>query len=413
MFVDNDNASDVHSAPTDDVTDFSHQPADQVIEGDDDQVSTQPPAKRSFLDLAAKAKASIYAGDSDTSEDDTDLDAAADDLPDGDPDPDALPTEDKTEDLKDPEPKGNRASRFREMTEQHAQATAQLAELNTKLEKFGGVEGFEHVGGIIDAFMDPDGKFSVPGEKEGEMREVTGKDMIFDFVNDLPGKESVFSDFFLKGLANPENQIFAFNDILQGEDFGLREDLSLNQEQFAVVGKYLAAKLNGAKNQADVDSVFKNLNFEIEQLGYDAGEYSKDRELEKLRQENAALKNPPANPNQPATAENNDPVQTFVKQYQEELEKEQKSFQAQDDLIIKLYDTVGSELLTKAGWAADKGDSETAIAAKQKFADLLLGRTNIAQMIRGTDAFKKAAGYISNGTLETSRTGQIAASDTA
>ena len=393
--------SDVPATPSADVDVIQHQPADPV--DSTVQVSEPEPTTNRFRELASKAVSQMFDSSAEESEVETEeLKEDADDNPaepEGEAENETPPAE---EEEKAPE-KESRVNRFKATVAENEKLTARISEIDARLEKFGGVEGFEVLGNVLDAFMNLDGKFEIAGEN-GETQEVSGKDIVYDFVNELPERDAVYSDFFLKGLENEENRVFAINDVLK-QEFGLKAEVNLKQDQINQVFDYLTAKINTAQNQEEINKIFQDLEFETKELGYDEAEFSLKTENDKLKAELEALKNPnPAN----QTKNETDPVEAFQKELQQSFENEQKHYQAQDELIVNLFDTVAVDLLGKAGWAAADGDSETAKTSKQKFADIVLGKDNIAQRIRNTDAFKKAAGYLKNGNLENSKTGAIA-----
>lgn len=377
-----------------DVDVTQHQPADPA----DSQVQVSEP--NDFRSRAAKAVSEMFQAPSEEATDEEVLTEETDDDPVAEEETDE-PVE-TAEEEKTPE-KESRVNRFKATVAENEQLTTRLSEIDSKLEKFGGVEGFEVLGNVLDAFMNLDGKFEIEGEN-GEKLEVSGKDIVYDFVNELPERDAVYSDFFLKGLENESNRVFAINDVLK-QEFGLKADVNINQDQINKVFDFLTAKVNTATTPAEIEKIFQDLEFETKELGYDGEEFSMKTENEKLKAEIEALKNPQT-ANQQKTEI--DPVEAFQKEIQQSIENEQKHYKAQDDLIVNLFDTVAVDLLGKAGWAAAAGDSDSAKTSKQKFADIVLGKDNVAQRIRNTDAFKKAAGYLKNGNLENSRTGQIA-----
>jgi hypothetical protein len=352
------------------------------------------------MERAAAAKAALQTGDEGEGAN-QDLD-----VPGNEPDPADDPAAQQQQPPPDPnepdpnappegEAKPDRMNSYKRVVAERDEAQAGLEKVNADLAKYGGTDGFNHIASVFDAFLDPTGKFTVtePGADGAAPveRELTGSEMINNFVEQLPESDKIFSDFFLKGLDSIENRVFAVNDVMK-QEFGLKPEGNITADQFNTMLEYIAAKVNLAKTPAEVEKVFKDLEFETKGLDYNAEEFTKDREIAELKAKLAAKDNPEA---QPA-----DPVAEMEKSYQKALESEQGRITAEETLLVERYQEVGAETLASYGLAPNDKDSPEMAEAKQLLNDLLLGKQNIASVIRPSKAFKMAAGFLHKNTLK-------------
>lgn len=305
-----------------------------------------------------------------------------------------------------PPPEGDgetRVNSYQKLKAEHAEYAGKIEKHEADLAKFGGLEGFEHIAGVFDAFLDPTGKFTVnklgPDGVTPVPQEITGSQMIREFVETLPESDTIFSDFFLQGLENIDNRVFAVNDVMK-QEFGLRPDANITQDQFNTVFEYLAAKINIAKTAEEVNKVFKDLEFEAKGLDYNAEEFAKDRTIEDLKAKLQRFENPEA-------GKQEDPAEQFRKSYDTAIQEEGQRIEAENNLLIERYTTAATEFMATYGLAPNEADSPEVKEAKTLLGDLMLGKTNIAAAIRDSAAFKRAAGFLHKNTL-TAPSGMIA-----
>lgn len=352
--------------------------------------------ENSFLARAAKAREQMISPESD-----------------GEPEPGEDPTpeteaEETDESAPETEPeKPSRVSNYQALKAEVETVRAERQQIEKDLAAIGGREGLSYISNVLNAFASPQDMFTVATTNEaGETveKEISGKDLIYEFVQGMPESDAVFSDFFLRGLDNESNRVFAVNDVLKAE-FSLRPDVDLTQKQLNSVFGYLAAQLNTAKTPEEIQAVFDELDFKIKGLDYDAEEFSAKLENERLKAEIERLKNPQSQP-----AAEVDPVQRIEQHYQTVLAEEHQRYQAEDELLIDRFTATAAEFLDEYGLAASESDAPEVKEAKQLLNDLMLGKGSIAQTLRFSKAFKIASGFLHKKTLQT-QLGTIAANN--
>jgi hypothetical protein len=326
-----------------------------------------------------------------------------------DPPPEVEKTEEeKEEELKD-EPKKEKSERttsYNSLKQEVETFRTEREQIDKDLAAVGGREGLSYISNLLGAFSSPNEKFTVSELNEaGETveREVTGKDLIYEFVNGTPEADGIYSEFFIKGLENEENRVFAVNDVLK-QEFSLSPDVNLTPDQLNSVFGYLAAQLNLAKTPEERAKIFEEFDFKTKGLDYDPEEFTAQQENERLKAEIERLKNPQA----AKESETEDPVQKVQKHYEEVLADEQKRYAAEDNLMIEKFTTVSTQFLSEYGLGENPSDAPEIKEAKQLLGDLILGKSSIAQKIRFSPAFKSAAGYLHKGTLTKTHLGTIA-----
>lgn len=344
-----------------------------------------------FLAASAKARQAM----------ETDFDNETDEGLEDIPEPEDKPETPETGVEPDPIPKPDRVSNYKQLKQSLTEREAQLEQINTVTAGIGGAESLPYLADVFSAFLSPKETFTVnelddAGNPTGQTVEKTGTELIRDFVNDQPSAPEIYSDFFLKGMENEDNRVFAFNDALT-QMFGV-EQADLSSDEIDVVMENVAAKLNAAKTKEERRQVLEDLKLETSSLGFDAQESAAQRELRMLREENERLKQG-SQPQQKSQTE--DPVQQFQQTLLQENERLTKHIEAESNLLVERYQNVGGEYLSKAGLAVSDTDAPDIKAAKELLSDLLLGKTNIAYKIRQSAVFQNASKFLEKGTLKT------------
>lgn len=302
-----------------------------------------------------------------------------------------------------PQAKADRVNSYQALKTEVETFRAEREQTEKDLAAVGGREGLSYISNLLGAFSAPGEKFTVTEtDAAGNPveREVTGKDLIYEFVNNTPEADGIFSDFFIRGLENEQNRVFAVNDVLK-QEFALRDDVNLSTEQINSVFEYLAAKLNTAKTPEEIKQVFDEFDFQAKGLDYDREEFSAKQENERLKAEIEKLRNPETAKKQ------EDPVQKIVNDYQTALDEEKTRVNKEDELMIARYTAASTEFFGTYGLAVADTDTDDIKAAKTLLNDIILGKQNVAQSVRFSPAFKSAAGYLHKGTLQ-SHLGNIA-----
>ncbi len=372
------------------------QPLNEPINDDHDSDGGEPSGNTGNTVLSRYEQfQQKMANPSDENDDSTDTDNA--DKPDEIIDkPDDKPDSDEID-------KPNRASAYKQQQQELTDLRTQAETTNATLERYGGIEGFTEIAGILDAFVTPAAMFTEttvgPNGEQIETK-ISGFDKINEFLLSTPGGEKVFSDIFFKGLESEPNRVTAFNDIIHTPDFGLRSDVNLNQDQINTVMDFVATKLNLARTPEEVNNFFDELKSELTATDFDKKEFAKDQEIAQLRAQLAA-KNGTATGDKTAD-EDNSPEAIFDRQLKDEEEK----FVKKENFLISTYDNVVREVLAPIGLTVTDKDKEPMKVAKTTLIDLILGRNSMASIMRGSSAFQTAVGFVEKNT-EKSALGRI------
>lgn len=327
------NADEVN-IPAESVEDGQEEVLDPAAGADDKQIPETDEAKTDFRSLFGKARQSAESRQTDDSEGEKVEEPKSDEqIPGEEKSETEEPKEKSEEEIKD-EPKDEpkttkRSESFRKMEQERDDALAQVTEVNQRLtsldEKFaqhGGVEVVETALELYDLASDK-----------------TKASEFVQKINSLPHKGAIQREIFDNVLDLPANRVYGINRVLK-EDFGLTGNIS--QPFLEKFFEFATSRLN-----TDPEAFESFLDRELELSA------EPESELDRLRKENEALKNPPKE------------EQKEEAQQESQAEFASRIQRTYNDFEDSTFDRVSKTELSKYGFSPLSNDTSEVKAAKE------------------------------------------------